>query len=38
MQFFLVLRIETARRLVGKDDLRTVYQGAGYGYTLLLAS
>lgn len=38
VQFFLVLRVKTARRLISKDDLRTVYQSAGYGYALLLAS
>ena len=38
VQFLLILRIEAARRLVGKDDLRTVDQSTGYGYTLLLAT
>ena len=38
VQLLLVLCVEAARGLVGKDHLGTVHQGAGHGNTLLLAS
>ena len=38
VQFLLVFRVETARRLVGKNNGRVVYQCACHCHTLLLAA
>lgn len=38
VKFLLVLRIETSRRLIGKDDSWIVDQRTGYGHSLLLPS
>ena len=38
MQLRLILRIKTARRLVGKYHLRAIHKGTGHSYTLFLAA
>lgn len=38
MEFGLVLGVETARRFIGQNDGRIVYQGASHGHALLFTA